>query len=102
MERLAFVTGGGSGLGAASCHALAAAGHRVAVVDLNGANAEKVAKSLPGSGHMILVCFAGGTFNTDTYRPSITTMSTDEWGRTETLNARSTFFCLREYLRCRE
>jgi NAD(P)-dependent dehydrogenase (short-subunit alcohol dehydrogenase family) len=128
MERLAFVTGGGSGLGAASCRALAAAGHRVAVVDLNGGNAEKVAKSLPGAGHLVLVCnvtdeaavirsfaaaeksapvavlvcFAGGTFNTDTYRPSITTMSADEWDRTEALNARSTFFCLREYLRCRE
>ena len=32
----AVVTGGGSGLGAASAHALAAAGAKVAVLDLNG------------------------------------------------------------------
>jgi NAD(P)-dependent dehydrogenase (short-subunit alcohol dehydrogenase family) len=128
MERLALVTGGGSGLGAASCRALAASGHRVVVVDINRASAEKVTQSLPGSGHVtsicdvtdeaavirtfaeaekiapvaVLVCFAGGTFNTDTYRPKLTTMSTDEWGRTEALNARSSFFCLREYLRWRE
>ena len=128
MERLALVTGGGSGLGAASCRALAAAGHRVIVVDVNSANAEKVAQSLPGSGHVamicdvtdesavvrtfvaadeiapvaVLVCFAGGTFNTTTYRPRLIEMSADEWGRTEALNARSSFFCLREYLRLRE
>jgi len=127
MARLALVTGGGSGLGAASCRALAAAGHHVVVVDINGANAEKVAKSLPGEGHVasicdvtdeaavisafdaaetlgpvaILVCFAGGTFNTQTHRPRLVEMTADEWGRTEALNARSAFLCLREYLRRR-
>ena len=35
MDRLAFVTGGASGLGAGACRALAKSGCRVAVVDLN-------------------------------------------------------------------
>ena len=39
----AIVTGGGSGLGAATAEALAAAGARVVVLDLNEAGAQAVA-----------------------------------------------------------
>lgn len=46
----AIVTGAGSGLGAATARALAAAGARVSVFDLNLENARKVAKEIGGLG----------------------------------------------------
>lgn len=49
-ERVAFVTGGGGGIGAEICRELAAAGHRVAVADLSGERATKVAESIEGFG----------------------------------------------------
>ena len=47
----AIVTGGGSGLGEASAKALAAAGAKVAIFDLNQENAERVAGEVGGSAH---------------------------------------------------
>ena len=44
--RTALVTGAGQGIGAALAHALAQAGAGVAVVDVNGANAAKVAEAI--------------------------------------------------------
>lgn len=44
----AIVTGGGSGLGAATATGLAAAGAKVTVLDLNGANASTVAERIGG------------------------------------------------------
>ena len=43
-----LITGGGSGLGAATARAMAAKGAKVAVMDLNKDNAEKVAAELKG------------------------------------------------------
>lgn len=48
--RVAVVTGGGSGIGAAVAEHLSAAGHRVAVLDINGNAAESVAESLRADG----------------------------------------------------
>jgi NAD(P)-dependent dehydrogenase (short-subunit alcohol dehydrogenase family) len=46
--RIALVTGGGSGIGEGIAHAMANAGARVLVADVNGAAAERVAGALGG------------------------------------------------------
>ncbi|KAH6939018.1 hypothetical protein HPB50_015606 [Hyalomma asiaticum] len=46
--RLALVTGGASGIGKATCHALASQGAKVIVADLNLDGAKAVAQALPG------------------------------------------------------
>jgi NAD(P)-dependent dehydrogenase (short-subunit alcohol dehydrogenase family) len=46
--RIAVVTGGGSGIGRATCRRMAEEGARVAVVDLDGESAEAVAKEIDG------------------------------------------------------
>jgi len=50
MGRVAVVTGGGSGMGEAICRHLAADGHRVAVLDVAGDAARRVAKELEATG----------------------------------------------------
>lgn len=49
-ERVAIVTGGGSGIGEASAAVLAGAGARVVVADLDRDNAERVAKAITNDG----------------------------------------------------
>ena len=48
---VAVVTGGAGAIGAAVCHRLAASGHRVAVLDLDGGAAGRLAEELEGEGH---------------------------------------------------
>ncbi|MGE2835211.1 SDR family NAD(P)-dependent oxidoreductase [Mycobacterium sp. SMC-4] len=50
MSRVAVVTGGASGMGEASCRELGRRGHKVAVLDLNGDAAQRVAEELRGDG----------------------------------------------------
>ncbi|HXA72992.1 MAG TPA: SDR family NAD(P)-dependent oxidoreductase [Acidimicrobiales bacterium] len=49
-SRVAVVTGGGSGMGRAICHRLAARGHGVAVLDIDGDATEQVAKEIQADG----------------------------------------------------
>ena len=53
-SRVAVVTGGASGIGEAPCRHLAERGHRVAVLDLDGPGAERVAKQLRADGAQAL------------------------------------------------
>ena len=50
MSRVAVVTGGGSGMGEATCHELARRGHHVAVLDVNGQAAQRVSEALRAGG----------------------------------------------------
>lgn len=60
--RLAVVTGGASGIGKATCHALAALGAQVVVADINLDGATEVARALPGSsGHTSMLLDVGFT-----------------------------------------
>ena len=52
--RVAFVTGGGSGIGRSIAEGFAADGGRVLVNDLDGESAQQTVDSLPGEGHLAL------------------------------------------------
>ena len=56
MSRTAVVTGGGSGMGLDICRHLANDGHRVAVLDLDGAAAEHAARQLRDAGTETVAC----------------------------------------------
>jgi 2-hydroxycyclohexanecarboxyl-CoA dehydrogenase len=50
VERVAVVTGGASGIGAATCHELGRRGHKVAVFDINGPATQPVSEELRADG----------------------------------------------------
>lgn len=50
MSRVAVVTGGASGMGESTCHELGRRGHKVAVLDINGEAAQRVAEDLRSNG----------------------------------------------------
>jgi len=52
-SKLAVVLGGGNGIGAACCRVMAQRGWRVAVVDLDAAGAESVAREIGGRGYSV-------------------------------------------------
>jgi NAD(P)-dependent dehydrogenase (short-subunit alcohol dehydrogenase family) len=49
-EKVAIITGGGSGIGRATCHLFAREGARLLVADINGQNAELVAQEVKKQG----------------------------------------------------
>ena len=110
--KIALVTGGGNGIGAASCRALAKAGARVAVIDRDGEAAAKVASEIGGgaTGHALdvadgeafkrlaseIAARAGGidilvnSAGTIT-RQTIVAMPTADWDRIIAVNLRGPF-----------
>lgn len=50
QPRVAVVTGGGSGIGEATCRQLARCGHRIAILDHHGDEADRVAEQLRAEG----------------------------------------------------
>ncbi|MEU4810172.1 SDR family NAD(P)-dependent oxidoreductase [Nocardia fluminea] len=54
--RVAVVTGGASGMGLSICVAFAESGHRVAVLDVDGAAAQRVAEQLRATGATAVAC----------------------------------------------
>jgi len=125
--RIAIVTGGGGAIGSEIARGLAADGLRVAIADKNRPAAEAVTAGLPGVGHgafdvnvvdeasvdalfdavwrdmgpaAVLVCVAGGlVLSGSSPPPTLRTLELDAWIGNEVLNVRSTFLCLRAYLR---
>ena len=128
MSRVAIVTGGGSGIGEATARALARDGHTVAVADINlagsAAGRSIAAGQRPPSPFIptsprsarsrrysttpkklgpvaTLACVAGAVFMTPGHKPSIVNMTTENWIKTEALNARGPFLCIRAMLQRR-
>ena len=127
-QRVALVTGGGRGIGAALCIHLARTGIRVVVADIDAATAAEVAAGL-GASHSscrvdvsdehaviamfdkveadigpvaILICAAGLLIMPGGERPLIKDLDLETWERSFAVNTRGAFLCSREFLRRRE
>ena len=128
LKRVALVTGGGRGIGAEIARVLADAGCRVAVADIDVANAAATAAALPGEGHLglgvdvsderaveagfdrveaelgpvaVLICAAGKLLLQDGRRPLITETDLDNWQEMLAVNTTGPFLCARAFLRRR-
>src|SRR5438094_734875 len=76
--KVALVTGGGSGIGAATCRAFAAAGAQVAILDRNAAAAEAVASEITrGNGRA--AAYALDVADRDAFA-RLTEAVTEAWG----------------------
>lgn len=117
QPRTALVTGGGSGIGEATCHHLAEHGHRVAVLDRDAESAERVAKAVAEDGGQALALAADVTDRAaveaafaearDALGPieilvtsaglcpftPFEEISIEEWNRTIDINLTGTFHC---------
>jgi 2-hydroxycyclohexanecarboxyl-CoA dehydrogenase len=118
VGRVAVVTGAGSGMGLAIGKRLAAGGHRVAALDLNGDAVEALAGELRTSGHEALGCGVDvsdrarvddalakvrsefgpveimvTSAGIDEFQP-FTEITTEAWDRMLAVNLTGTFHCL--------
>ena len=122
LTRTAVVTGGGSGLGQSISVRLAADGHRVAVMDIDEAAAEKVAAEIHGAGgeavavgtdvsdeEAVAAGFAGLREAFGPVEILVTSaaiagftrfdqITLDEWNRYLAVNLTGTFLCVRAAL----
>lgn len=130
MTRAALVTGASGGIGRAVCQRLARDGYRIVVSDRDSSAAQALCAALPGDAHQavafdvtdeaavrdafataearlggldILVAGAGILLlRPGGERPPLTETSLDDWERTQAVNSRGTFLCIREFLRLRQ
>lgn len=117
--RVSLVTGGGSGIGKAFCHALGEAGSKVAVVDINLASAKMTVDELRGKGIEAIAIQTDVTSEEEVQRMvdtvvdtfgSLTiavnnagmgiwsdalTMPFETWRKTQALNLDAVFLCAR-------
>jgi 3-oxoacyl-[acyl-carrier protein] reductase len=126
-QRAALVTGGGGGIGAAICRALAEDGLRLAVLDRSRDSVGDLVARLPGAGHLALAAdvsdeaqvnrafdeaqaalgpiaalvTAAGILmlRPDGSRNLVADTDLAEWRSTQDVNATGTFLCCREYAR---
>jgi meso-butanediol dehydrogenase / (S,S)-butanediol dehydrogenase / diacetyl reductase len=118
-QRTAFVTGAGGGIGRAVAHALAEAGHRVAILDIDEPGLSQTADS--GSGEFLqhrldvtdadavahAASFVAESWDVPHVVVNVAGISTmahlvdlgeDEWDRTLAVNAKGTFLVMRALL----
>ena len=118
--KIAIVTGGGSGIGAAICRRLAREGAEVVVTDVNAEAARKVAGEIAACGHLahdmavdvtnpesvealvdnVTMRFGGlhlGVNNAGSYgrQADIAGYSLDEWQRVMDVNLNAVFYCMK-------
>jgi NAD(P)-dependent dehydrogenase (short-subunit alcohol dehydrogenase family) len=118
QDKIALVTGGGAGIGAASAKALADAGARIVVADIDRAPAEAMAKAITDTGGSASALMADCGDVADiqamidktvevhgqldiilnnagvTRRAGIMDITEADWDRIHRVNAKGVFFCL--------
>ncbi|MDR7607301.1 MAG: SDR family oxidoreductase, partial [Armatimonadota bacterium] len=83
QDRVALVTGGASGIGRATCLALAARGARVAVADINAQGAEQVAEEIRRQDREALA--VGMDVTNRAHVAQAVQQVLDRWGRVDVL-----------------